>query len=166
MVRRIVMTGSHARYVEHRPKASEDDGRVIIMRGDEACYEERPAEEVTFLNDAPEEERQFKLPKELDTPKARIFFFKAIQLQYMEITDEGKCRWTGTGNKANTSELAYFLGKVYNYKYTITGNAGENFPEDSLNELFGVKRLYSSLTQVYNAQKPQRWRAIIDDMFE
>ena len=46
------------------------------------------------------------------------------------------------------------------------GHAGENFPEDSLNELFGIKRLYSSLTQVYNAQKPQRWRAMIDDIFE
>lgn len=27
------------------------------------------------------------------------------------------------------------------------------------------KRLYSSLTQVYNAQKPQSWRSRIDDIF-
>jgi len=107
-----------------------------------------------------------RLPKELDTPKARKYFAKAIELQYMEATENGRFRWIGTGNKANTSELAYFLGKVYNYQYTFDGNAGENFPEESLNALFGVKRLYSLLTQVYNAQKPQRWRSMIDAMFE
>jgi hypothetical protein len=55
---------------------------------------------------------------------------------------------------------------VYNYQYTISGNAGEDFPEESLNKLFGVRRLYSSLTQVYNAKKPQRWRSQIDAIFE
>ena len=106
------------------------------------------------------------LPKELDTPRARTYFAKAVRLGYMELTEDGRYRWLGTGRKPCTAELAYFLGKVYNYKNTITGNAGENFPEESLNELFGVKRLYSSLTQVYNAQKPQRWRSQIDDMFK
>ena len=105
------------------------------------------------------------LPKELDTPRARRYFAKAVRLGYMELTEDGRYRWLGTGRKPSTAELAYFLGKVYNYKYTITGNAGENFPEESLNNLFGVSRLYSSLTQVYNAQKPQRWRSMIDEMF-
>ena len=106
------------------------------------------------------------LPKELDTPRARRYFAEAVRLGYMEPTDDGRFRWIGTGRKPCTAELAYFLGRVYNYKYTVTGNAGENFPEESLNELFGVKRLYSSLTQVYNAQKPQRWRSQIDEMFK
>ena len=106
------------------------------------------------------------LPKELDTPRARTYFAKAIEQQYMELTEDGRYRWLGTGKKPCTAELAYFLGKVYNYKYTITGNAGENFPEESLNRLFGATRLYSSLTQVYNAQKPQRWRSQIDEMFK
>ena len=106
------------------------------------------------------------LPKELDTPRARTYFAKAVRLGYMELTEDGRYRWLGTGRKPCTAELAYFLGRVYNYKYTITGNAGENFPEESLNNLFGVSRLYSSLTQVYNAQKPQRWRSQIDEMFK
>lgn len=106
------------------------------------------------------------LPKELDTPRARTYFAKAIEQQYMELTEDGRFRWIGTGKKPCRAELAYFLGKVYNYKYTITGNAGENFPEESLNRLFGATRLYSSLTQVYNAQKPQRWRSQIDEMFK
>ena len=82
------------------------------------------------------------------------------------VIENGAFRWIGTNDKGNTSELAYFCGKVYNYEHTISGNAGEDFPEESLNKLFGVKRLYSLLTQVYNAQKPQRWRSLIDSMFE
>lgn len=119
-----------------------------------------------FLDEEPEEGDDLHLPKELNTPQARKYFRKAIELQYMKAVDDGKYRWIGTDNKGKTAELAYFLGKVYNYKYTYTGNAGEDFPEDSLNKLFGTSRLYSSLTQVYNAQKPQRWRSLIDAMFE
>ncbi|MCR5242192.1 MAG: HIRAN domain-containing protein [Prevotella sp.] len=106
------------------------------------------------------------LPKELDTERAKIYFAKAIEKGYMEAIDGGKYRWLGTGKKPNNSELAYFLGKVYKYKYSISGNTGENFPEESLNQLFGVTRLYSSLTQVYNAKKIQRWRPLIDKLFE
>ena len=80
--------------------------------------------------------------------------------------DNGKYRWIGTCKKPNISELAYFLGKVYNYVHTDNGNGGESFPDESLNNLFGVTRLYSSLTQVYNANKPQRWRSRIDNLFE
>jgi hypothetical protein len=118
-----------------------------------------------FVDEEPEEGDDINLPKDLDTPRARIFFPKAIEKQYMAI-EKGKFHWIGTNDKGNISELAYFCGKVYNYKYTISGNAGEDFPEESLNKLFGVKRLYSSLTQVYNAQKPQRWRSLIDSLFE
>jgi len=119
-----------------------------------------------FIDLEPEEENKIKLPKELDTERARKYFIIAIQKNYMEATDEGKFRWIGTDNKGKTAELAYFLGKVYNYTHTISGNAGENFPEESLNRLFNVTRLYSSLTQVYNAQKTQRWRSRIDALFE
>jgi hypothetical protein len=119
-----------------------------------------------FIKEEPEESEDIKLPKELDTPKARKYFAKAIELKYMEAAENGKYRWIGTGNRGVTSQLAYFLGRVYNYKHTISGNVGEDFPEDSLNQLFGVKRLYSLLTQVYNAMKTQRWRSQIDSLFE
>ena len=112
------------------------------------------------------ESNGIKLPKELDTPKAREAFAKALESKYMEATDDGRYRWIGTSKKPNISELAYFLGKVYNYKHTTYGNDGEAFPEESLNKLFGVTRLYSSLTQVYNAKKKQRWRPMIDTLFE
>lgn len=133
-----------------------DNGKVVIVNGSSPSPQPSPKWEG---------DNRMPLPKDLNTPRARKYFARAIELQYMEPAEDGRYRWTGTGKKPCTAELAYFLGKVYNYKYTITGNAGENFPEESLNELFGVKRLYSSLTQVYNAQKPQRWRSQIDDMF-
>lgn len=119
-----------------------------------------------FIEETPQVGDDLLLPKDLDTKRARIYFAKAIKKKYMERVDNGKYRWIGTNNKGNRSELAYFCGKIYGYEYTISGNAGENFPEKSLNELFGVTRLYSSLTQVYNAQKPQSWRALIDELFE
>ena len=119
-----------------------------------------------FINEEPQEGGELSLPKELDTRKARQCFAKAIKRKYMEKADNGKYRWIGTNDKGNRSELAYFCGRIYGYVHTVTGNAGENFPEESLNNLFGVSRLYSSLTQVYNAQKPQRWRSQIDEMFK
>lgn len=105
------------------------------------------------------------LPKPIDTEKARKYFTKAIEKGYMKKRDDGGFKWLGSGKKPLTAELAYFCGKIYNYKYTIYGNAGENFPEEYLNQLFGVKRLYSSLSQVFNAQKKQSWRSKIDEMF-
>ena len=105
------------------------------------------------------------LQKELDTARALKYFHKAIERGYMR-EENGRFRWIGTDDRGNRSELAYFLGKVFGYVHTSTGNAGENFPEESLGKLFGVTRLYSLLTQVYNAQKPQRWRAMIDELFE
>ncbi len=119
-----------------------------------------------FIDEEPEDEDKIKLPKEVDTKRAKKYFAIAIQSNYMEVMSEGKYHWIGTDNKGTNAELAYFLGKVYNYTHTISGNAGENFPEETLNQLFNVKRLYSSLTQVYNAQKPQRWRSRIDALFE
>lgn len=107
-----------------------------------------------------------KLPKELDTPNARKYFAEAIKRHYMENVENDQYHWIGTSEKATKAELAYFLGKVYNYKHSVSGNTGENFPENSLNALFGVTRLYSSLTQVYSAKKTQRWRSAIDAMFE
>lgn len=124
-----------------------------------------------FLDKEPEAETgDIMLPAEIDTPRAKEYFVKAVEMGWM-IMANGKYVWKGIGtnSRGKQSQLAYFLGKVYNYKHNISGNAGESFPEGALNELFGLDsrtRLYSSLTQVYNAQKPQRWREKIDSLFE
>ena len=118
-----------------------------------------------FIDEEPEEPNSIKLPKELDTSRARIYFKKAMEKDWLRLEND-RYRWIGTNDKGNTSELAYFLGRVYNYKHTFNGNDGEDFPEESLNKLFYAKRLYSSLTQVYNAKKPQRWRSQIDTIFD
>jgi hypothetical protein len=119
----------------------------------------------SFIDEESEEPNSIKLPKELDTSRARIYFKKAMEKDWLRLEND-RYRWIGTNDKGNTSELAYFLGRVYNYKHTFNGNDGEDFPEESLNKLFYAKRLYSSLTQVYNAKKPQRWRSQIDTIFD
>lgn len=119
-----------------------------------------------FIDEEPEECQTVILPKQLNTPRARKYFQKAIEADYLEPAENGRYRWKGTNDKGNSSELAYFLGRVYNYVHTVSGNVGEDFPEESLNQLFGVRRLYSLLSQVYNAKKMQRWRSQIDALFE
>lgn len=118
-----------------------------------------------FIKEEPEEGKNLKLPKDLDTPNARKYFAKAIEKHYM-VAGGDKFRWLGTGDRGPNSQLAYFCGRVYNYEFTFKGNAGDPFPEDSLNALFGVKRLRSSLEQVYLAQNPQAWRNKIDCIFQ
>lgn len=119
----------------------------------------------TFKKEEPDDGSKLVLPKDLDTPNARKYFARAIEKGYM-VADGDKFRWLGTGDKGPVSQLAYFLGKVYNYVFTFKGNAGDPFPEDSLNALFGVKRLRSSLDQVYLAKNPQTWRDKIDSIFQ
>jgi hypothetical protein len=168
MARKITMKGDQAQYVERRAPGTQGDDREIVMEGAHVRYEESSG----YGNKDEQREAgaqnasELQLPKKLNTPNARMYFAMAIERQYMEPSVDGKYRWIGTGDRGVTSQLAYFLGRVYNYKNTISGNAGDDFPEDSLNELFGVKRLYSLLTQVYNAKDPQRWRSMIDAMFE
>lgn len=106
------------------------------------------------------------LPKDLDTERARQYFPEAIRRKYMERTADGKYHWIGTGDRGPKSQLAYFLGQVYNYIDSVSGNAGESFPEKSLDELFREKDLYKSLRQAYTAGRKQRWRTLIDEMFE
>ena len=86
--------------------------------------------------------------------RAKVYFKKAMQNEWMKAT--------GTGLKWNKSkvELAYFCGRVFCPKNT------EKFPGTALDKLFGVNRLQSALTQSFSAASPQKWKPIIDSIFE
>lgn len=101
----------------------------------------------------------------VDTKRARYYFEKAVSKGW--IAKEGnKLTWLGIGGKAHLSQLAYFCGKVFDYRHSVNGNAGTEFPKNELEELFGVKNLYSLLRQVHEAKGKQKWRACIDELFE
>ena len=101
----------------------------------------------------------------LDTKRTRYYFEKAVSKGW--IAKEGnKLTWQGIGGKAHLSQLAYFCGKVFDYRHSVNGNAGTEFPTNELEELFGVKNLYSLLRQVHEAKGRQKWRACIDELFE
>lgn len=106
-----------------------------------------------------------ELPKAINTTRAQQLFQKAIERGYMKY-ENGHFRWIGIGKSAHKSQLAYFLGCVYGYRHSVSGNTGIEFPTDELNALFGETKLYNLLVQVHSAQKKQKWRALIDDMFE
>lgn len=86
--------------------------------------------------------------------RAKVYFKKAMQKEWIKAT--------GTGLKWNKSkvELAYFCGRVFCPKNI------EPFPGTALDKLFEVNRLQSALTQICSAKKPQKWKPIIDSIFE
>lgn len=86
--------------------------------------------------------------------RAKVYFKKAMQKEWIKAT--------GTGLKWYKSkvELAYFCGRVFCPKNT------ERFPGTALDKLFGANRLQSALTQIQDAKKPQKWKPIIDSIFE
>lgn len=101
----------------------------------------------------------------LDINRAKTYFQKAIEKGWMSL-EGNKLIWLGIGTRAHDSQLAYFCGRVYDYKYSVNGNTGTEFPTNELEELFGVKNLYSLLRQVHEAKGKQKWRACIDELFE
>lgn len=117
-----------------------------------------------FLEEEPEHDT-LQLPQSINTERAQKYFTIAIDHDYMEY-ENGRFRWIGVGRTAHKSQLAYFLGRVYGYRHSVSGNTGTEFPTDELNALFGETKLYDLLVQVHTAQKIQKWRALIDDIFE
>lgn len=83
-------------------------------------------------------------------------FNKAIEAGLMAKKDERYIWKHDNGKKAS---LAYFLEK------TFAPNKTEQIPYKKLEPLFNVSRLDSALYGVYNAIKPQKWRAEIDKIF-
>lgn len=105
------------------------------------------------------------LPSSVNTKRAQTYFQKAIDNGLLKL-ENGKFSWIQIGTRGGKSQLAYFCGKVFEYKHSVNGNDGTSFPEEELNELFGIDRMYSLLTQVYDAGKKQSWRRRIDELFE
>lgn len=110
------------------------------------------------------------LPLELDTEGAREKFAEAIARGWMAERGDGY-EWRGVDGKGSIAQFAYFCGRIYGYKWghesTIYGgNDGEHIPWEALQALFSTKgNLHKSISQVYNAKKPQPWLRIIDSIF-
>lgn len=104
------------------------------------------------------------LPNAINTERTQTYFQKAIEKGLIKQKD-GNFSWIPIGKRGGNSQLAYFCGLVFEYKHSAYGNTGTSFPEEELNALFDVTRMYSSLTQVHNAKNIQSWRRIIDELF-
>ena len=113
----------------------------------------------------PQSETGLPLSGSLDINRAKTYFQKAIEKGWIA-KEDNKLTWQGIGTRAHDSQLAYFCGKVFDYRHSVNGNAGTKFPKNELGKLFGVKNLYSLLRQVHEAKGKQKWRACIDEIFE
>lgn len=105
------------------------------------------------------------LPRSINTKRAQTYFQKAIDNGLLRL-ENGRFSWNQIGERGAKAQLAYFCGKVFEYEHSISGNVGTSFPEEELNELFGVKKMQSSLQQVHEAKNKQLWRRRIDELFE
>ena len=95
------------------------------------------------------------LPAELDSEQFRKYLGKAIEAGYVIINSNG-CKWVYGGNRGQ-ARLGYFCNKAF----------VRPRPIDKLEELFGVKRLSSSITSADSDAKRMDvilWRKEIDDM--
>ena len=102
------------------------------------------------------------------TEEAKLCFEEAVEKGWMK-KENGKFLWRGItkkpNGKPNMSTLAYFLGKVYGYKYENGNNCGVWLPP-CLNSYFGfTKKVSDTLKQVYKSKSIRPWRQPIDDFF-
>lgn len=105
------------------------------------------------------------LPDALNTSLARSIFARATEKGWMKVTDNGYY-WSGIKDvRGRIAQLAYMCGKIYGYQNSVSGNVGKEFPDEALCKLFNETKIYNQLVQVYAAQKPQKWRGAIDELF-
>ena len=108
-------------------------------------------------NHKPNDENDLQLPFELDTPRARKYFTRAIDAGYMEKTDNGY-RWL-FGNKHNETckaRLGFFCSKVFDTPRPIS----------KLEEFFNIKNLSSAITGAeYEVKRVDviKWREEINN---
>lgn len=130
-----------------------------------ALYNEGTNAENAGSMEKVEKHNALPLPHSINTERAQFYFQRAIDMGVIK-HDSGRFSWVTIGKRGGNSQLAYFCGRVFEYRHSANGNIGSGFPEDELNKLFGVTRMYSALTQAHNAQKIQSWRRKIDELFQ
>ena len=89
------------------------------------------------------------LPSELSTERARKYFARAVEREWMATTSTGY-KWMFGGARGCLARLGYFVMRVFCPTNT------EQIPEQAINRLFGVNRIGGAITQLHQAKKPQK----------
>jgi hypothetical protein len=76
-------------------------------KGKEPHEEATPEQELSKMEEIPNDNKDVCIPAKLDTPLARKVFQKALEVNLMEI-DNGHYKWNGT-----KVQLAYMCGRIY-----------------------------------------------------
>lgn len=109
------------------------------------------------LND----EQSHPAQPDIMTDRAKKHFAKAIQAGFMEQTGNGY-KWTFLdGERGAKAALGYFIKTVYDPN-VVSSN---QIPFKALGELFGVKRLDSTIYALSGRKRPPRWQGKIDSLF-
>lgn len=86
------------------------------------------------------------------------YFERAIEAGYMQKTETGY-KWLWGGDRGKKARLSYFIRKIY-------ADDCLQIPYKRLEKLFGISRLDSSISQLMNAKKEQKWQPEIDKFFQ
>lgn len=137
-------------------------------QGKEPHEEATPEQELSKMEEIPNDNKDVWIPAKLDTPLARKVFQKALEVNLMEI-DNGHYKWNGT-----KVQLAYMCGRIYcgdKPKYDEREDKSywrfgwtEFFPDSELNALFEVTDLGQSRSNRKDLAVPQGSNKI-DDLF-
>ncbi len=102
-----------------------------------------------------ETDKPITLPEEIDTPRVRKYFKRAMEVGYITQSDKG-FKWMDD-KRGELAMLGYFIQRAF------CPNNVEKIPEKTINALFNVSRIGSAITQLNSAKNPQPWRKVIDN---
>lgn len=113
-------------------------------------------------------EKKERLIGILNTELAREIFAQCIEKGWMHESRSGY-QWEGIPDcRGRIAQLCYLCGKIYGFKYSEREgkNIGKEFPDTELCKLFNIESIEKQLVQVYQAINKQKWRTVIDEVFE
>lgn len=114
-----------------------------------------------YINALPQEPQ---LQQEINSKQTKAtelemkYFERAIEAGYMQKTETGY-KWLWGGDRGKKARLSYFIRKIY-------ADDCLQIPYKRLEKLFGISRLDSSISQLMNAKKEQKWQPEIDKFFQ
>lgn len=133
-------------FLYYGPTALSDDEQNVLIA--ELYSKEQQVE--------PQQVEQIADAKNVITERAKKYFDKAIEINFMVQTTDGyKWKW---GEPKGKVRLAYFLRRIYNY------DGCGKIPFKGLERLFNVSGLNTSLYQLDGALPP-KWIEEIDKIF-
>lgn len=108
----------------------------------------------------------YNLPDTLNTKRFVCIMEEAIKRGWIKTDGNGGLGWLGFDGTSKGAKFGYLMAVTFGADYKVNGNNGNTIPFPEIEKLFNISRLERTTEQVFQAQKPQKWRTAIDEMIE